>query len=59
MTCCTATLAAAITDNVFLLIGIPMLAGWVLLRRRSGKTPVTDTGRGDCPDYGGGVDSAA
>jgi hypothetical protein len=30
-------LAAAITDNVFLLIGIPMLAGWVLLRRRSGK----------------------
>jgi hypothetical protein len=30
-------LAAAITDNVFLLIGIPMLAGWVLLRPRSGK----------------------
>jgi Protein of unknown function (DUF2752) len=30
-------LAAAITDNVFLLIGIPMLAAWVLLRRRSGK----------------------
>jgi hypothetical protein len=30
-------LAAAITDNVFLLLGIPMLAGWVLLRRRSGK----------------------
>ncbi len=31
-------LAAAITDNVFLLIGIPMLAGWVLLRRRSEKS---------------------
>ena len=30
-------LAAAITDNVFLLVGIPMLAGWFLLRRRSGK----------------------
>ncbi|MGH3535288.1 MAG: DUF2752 domain-containing protein [Pseudonocardiaceae bacterium] len=26
-------LAAAITDNVFLLVGIPMLAGWILLRR--------------------------
>jgi hypothetical protein len=31
-------LAAAITDNVFLLVGIPMLAGWVLLRRRSDKS---------------------
>ena len=31
-------LAAAITDNVFLLVGIPMLAGWILLRRRSGKS---------------------
>jgi Protein of unknown function (DUF2752) len=31
-------LAAAITDNVFLLVGIPMLAGWFLLRRRSGKS---------------------
>ncbi|MGH9208906.1 MAG: DUF2752 domain-containing protein [Acidimicrobiales bacterium] len=27
-------LAAAITDNVFLLVGIPVLAGWILLRRR-------------------------
>jgi hypothetical protein len=27
-------LAAAITDNVFLLFGIPVLAGWLLLRRR-------------------------
>ena len=33
-------LAAAITDNVFLLVGIPMLAGWFLLRRRSGKSPL-------------------
>jgi hypothetical protein len=31
-------LAAAITDNVFLLVGIPMLAGWFLLRRRSEKS---------------------
>jgi Protein of unknown function (DUF2752) len=31
-------LAAAITDNVFLLVGIPMLAGWFLLRRHSGKS---------------------
>lgn len=31
-------LAAAITDNVFLLVGIPMLAGWFLLRHRSGKS---------------------
>lgn len=34
-------LAAAITDNVFLLVGIPMLAGWILLRRRSGKSVVS------------------
>jgi hypothetical protein len=27
-------LAATINDNVFLLVGIPMLAGWVLIRRR-------------------------
>lgn len=27
-------LAAAITDNVFLLVGIPLLAGWILTRRR-------------------------
>jgi Protein of unknown function (DUF2752) len=31
-------LAAAITDNAFLLVGIPMLAGWFLLRQRSGKS---------------------
>jgi hypothetical protein len=30
-------LAAAITDNVFLLVAIPMLAGWILIRRRRGK----------------------
>jgi hypothetical protein len=35
-------LAAAITDNVFLLVGIPMLVGWMLLlRRRSGKPPLS------------------
>ena len=31
-------LAAAISDNAFLLVGIPVLAGWILLRRRSGKS---------------------
>jgi Protein of unknown function (DUF2752) len=34
-------LAAAINDNVFLLAGIPVLAGWILLRRRRGKSPLT------------------
>jgi len=33
--------AAAISDNVFLLVGIPVLAGWILLRRRSGKSPLS------------------
>ena len=33
-------LVAAITDNVFLLVGIPLLAGWILLRRRGGKSPL-------------------
>jgi hypothetical protein len=33
-------LTAAITDNVFLLAGIPMLAGWILLRRRREKALV-------------------
>jgi hypothetical protein len=32
-------LAASIADNVFLLVGIPLLAGWVLLCRRRGKSP--------------------
>jgi hypothetical protein len=31
-------LVAAITDNIFLLFGIPMLAGWFVLRRRAGKS---------------------
>jgi Protein of unknown function (DUF2752) len=31
-------LAAAITDNAFLLVGIPVLAGWFLLRRRAEKS---------------------
>jgi Protein of unknown function (DUF2752) len=34
-------LAAAITDNVVLLLGIPMLAGWILLRRHRGKPVLT------------------
>jgi hypothetical protein len=31
-------LAASINDNVFLLVGIPVLAGWVLLRWRRGQS---------------------
>src|ERR1700758_5585919 len=34
-------LVAAIKDNVLLLVGIPLLVGWVLLRRRRGKSPMT------------------
>ena len=34
-------LIAAINDNVLLLVGIPLLVGWVLLRRRSRKSPMT------------------
>jgi Protein of unknown function (DUF2752) len=30
-------LAASINDNVFLLVGIPVLAGWLLMRRRHGQ----------------------
>jgi hypothetical protein len=33
--------AAAINDNVLVLVGVPLLAGWVLLRRRGGKSPLT------------------
>ncbi|KAA1247245.1 DUF2752 domain-containing protein [Mycobacterium simiae] len=31
-------LAASINDNVFLLVGIPTLAGWIVLRRRHGQS---------------------
>jgi len=33
-------LAASINDNVFLLVGIPLLAGWVLMRLRRGQPPL-------------------
>lgn len=33
-------LAASINDNVFLLVGIPLLAGWVLMRLRHGQSPL-------------------
>lgn len=36
-----ANLAAAITDNVFVLVGIPLLAAWILLRRHGGKMPLS------------------
>jgi len=31
-------LAASINDNVFLLVGIPALVGWVVMRRRLGRS---------------------
>lgn len=31
-------LAASVNDNVFLLVGIPVLVGWVVLRRRCGQS---------------------
>jgi Protein of unknown function (DUF2752) len=31
-------LMATINDNIFLLVGIPVLAGWVLVRRRNGQS---------------------
>lgn len=36
-------LAAAAVDNVFLLIGIPLLAGWLLWRRKQGQSAFTAT----------------
>ncbi|AMO61603.1 Protein of uncharacterised function (DUF2752) [Mycolicibacterium phlei] len=33
-------LAAAVTDNVYLLVGLPLLLGWLLLRARQGKPPM-------------------
>ena len=30
-------LVATINDNLFLLVGIPALAGWIVLRRRQGR----------------------
>ena len=36
-------LSAAIVDNVFLLIGLPLLAIWAMWRRRSGKRTFTPT----------------
>ena len=38
-----ANLSAAVVDNVFLLLGIPALVAWVLLRRRAGKPAMTTT----------------
>ena len=34
-------LTAAVNDNVLVLVGIPVMAGWVLLRRRLGKSLLT------------------
>ncbi|MGA8330876.1 MAG: DUF2752 domain-containing protein [Mycobacterium sp.] len=35
------SLAAAVADNVLLLVGIPLSAGWALLRRLRGRPPLT------------------
>jgi hypothetical protein len=34
-------LAAAVVDNVVALIGLPLLLGWILVRRRSGRPWMT------------------
>jgi hypothetical protein len=34
-------LAAAVVDNVFALVGLPMLLAWILLRVRSGRRWMT------------------
>ena len=44
-------LAASINDNVLLLVGIPVLIGWIVLRRRRRPVAAADTGVGD--DCGG------
>ena len=31
-------LVASINDNVFVLVGIPLLAGWIVVRRRRGRS---------------------
>ena len=36
-------LAAAVVDNVFLLVGLPVLIGWALRRRRQGQPAFTST----------------
>ena len=33
--------AAAVVDNVFLLVGLPLLLAWVLVRWRRGQPPMT------------------
>lgn len=33
-------LAGAVTDNVFLIVGLPMLVVWILLRRRHQASPL-------------------
>lgn len=36
-------LAAAVADNTFLLIAVPILASWILLVRRAGRPAVSST----------------
>jgi hypothetical protein len=37
-------LLASVNDNLFALVGLPLLAGWVLLRLRQGKQPLSMAG---------------
>ena len=52
-------LAAAINDNVLLLVGIPVLAGWISAAPPPRKVAVDDSGGGDRRDHDAGVDSRA
>ncbi|TFV60742.1 DUF2752 domain-containing protein [Mycobacterium sp. PS03-16] len=36
-------IAAAVTDNVFLLVGLPLLAAWIVARRRQRKSVMPPT----------------
>src|SRR5262245_5450066 len=38
-----ANVSAAVVDNVFLLLGIPVLIGWFLWRRQTGRPAMTRT----------------
>ena len=47
---------AAVVDNVFMLVGLPMLALWLILRWRSGRKLMPKSGGGGRDRRRGGVD---
>ena len=49
-------LSAAVVDNVFLLVGLPLLALWTLYRVRSGRRPFTPAVVAVIAGFGAGVD---